>query len=71
MQLVIAPLGSLAVAVVFGLGHLLGGLLELVLELDQRGQPRLGDFDQCLPGSKSISCRNKLTRMPGRTNSRP
>ena len=50
MELVIAARGPLAVGLVFGLGHLLRGLLELVLELDQRGQPRLDDFDQRLAG---------------------
>ena len=50
VELVIAALGPLAVGVVFGLGHLLGGLFELVLELDHRGEARLGDFDQRLLG---------------------
>ena len=50
MQLVVAPLGPLAVGRVFRLGHLLGGLLELVLQVDQRGEPRLDDLDQRLAG---------------------
>ena len=50
VELVVAALGALAVGVVFGLGHLLGGFFELVLEVDQRGQARLGDFDQRLLG---------------------
>ena len=47
-ELVVPPLGALAIVVVFGLCHLLGGLFELVLEVDQRGQPGLGDLDQSL-----------------------
>ena len=71
VDLVIAALGSLAVEVVFGLGHLLGGFFELALEVDQRGEARLGDFDQVCSGSKSISWRKKLSRIPGRTKSLP
>ena len=39
VELVVTPLGPLAVRRVFRLGHLLRGLLELVLQLDQRGEP--------------------------------
>ena len=46
VQLIVTPLGALAVRRVFGLGHLLGGLLELVLQVDQRGEPRLDDLHQ-------------------------
>ena len=50
VELVVAPGGALAVGLVFGLGHLLGGFLELVLQVDQRGQARLGDVHQRLVG---------------------
>ncbi len=50
VKLVVAPPGPLAVGRVFRLGHLLGGLLELVLQLDQRGEPRLDDLHQRFAG---------------------
>ena len=50
VQLVVAPLGPLAVGCVFRLGHLLRGLLELVLQLDQRGEPRLDHLHQRFAG---------------------
>ena len=53
VQLVVPPRGPLAVGVVLGLGHLLRGLLELVLEVDQRGQPRLDDVHQRLVRARS------------------
>ncbi len=42
---VVADRGPLAVGIVLRLGHLLGGLLELVLEFHQRRQARLDDVD--------------------------
>ncbi len=50
VELVVAPLGALAIGFVFGLGELLGGFFELVLEVDERGQARFGDLDQRLLG---------------------
>ena len=65
VQVVVSPSGPLAVGVVLGLGHLLGGLLELVLQLHQDASPDLTTSIMVSPGSKSGSCRNRLTRMPG------
>ena len=48
VQRVVAARGPLAVGVVLGLGHLLRGLLQLVLKVDQRGHARLDDVDQRL-----------------------
>ena len=45
VQRVVALGGPLAVGVILGLGHLLRGLLQLVLEVDQRRQARLDDVD--------------------------
>ncbi len=50
MELVVPAAGPLAVVVVLGLGHLLRGLLELALEVDERRQPRPGHVDQRLVG---------------------
>ena len=50
MQFVIAPPGPLAVVCIDGFGHFLGGLLELGLQLEERGDPRFGDFDQRFTG---------------------
>ena len=71
VELVVAPLGSLAVGRVFGLGHLLSGFFELVLESISEARPDLATSIKVSPGSKSISWRSRLTRIPGRTNSQP
>ena len=72
VELVIAALGPLSVGIVFGLGHLLGSFFELVLELDQRGEARPGDFDRASARARSrFPAASKLTRIPGRTKSRP
>ncbi len=47
---VISARGPFAIVLVLRLGHLLGGLLQLVLEVEQRGQPLLDDVDQRLAG---------------------
>ena len=39
VDLVVTLLGALLVVVVLGFGELLGGFLELVLEVQERGQP--------------------------------
>ena len=52
VERVVAARGPLAVVVVLGLGHLLRGLLQLVLEVDQGGQARLDDVDHRLPGGE-------------------
>ena len=46
VKVVVSSLGPLAVGRVFGLGDLLGGFLELVLQIDQRRESRLHDLDQ-------------------------
>ena len=68
VQLVVAAGGAVAVGVVLGLGHLLRGLFQLALEVDERGEPRPGDGHQA-SGRRANSgcCRSRLTRMPGRT----
>ncbi len=48
VELVVAPGGPVAVVVVLGLGHLLGGLFHLLLDVEQRGQARSGDRHQRL-----------------------
>ena len=53
VELVVAAGGTLAVGVVLGLGHLLRGLLQLALEVDQRGQARPGDVHQGLRRARS------------------
>ena len=50
VQLVIPAAGAIAVALVFGLGHLLGRFLELALEVQERGQARPGHVHQRLVG---------------------
>ena len=50
VELVVPPPGPFAVRRVFGLGHLGGGFLELVLQIDQRREPRLDDLHQRLAG---------------------
>src|SRR5262245_56053355 len=50
MELVIPALGALAVGLVFGLGHFVGGLFKLMLKIDQRRETRLRDFEQRLLG---------------------
>ena len=67
VELVVAARGPGAVGVVLGLGHLLGGLLQLALEVDERGEPRPATSISVWSGPKSGSCRSRLTRMPGRT----
>ena len=66
MQVVVAPLGPLAVGGVFGLGHLLGGLLELVLQLDQTTRaPTLTTSINVSPGSKSSLLPQQADADPG------
>ncbi len=48
VERVVAERGPLAVGLIVRLGHLLGGLFQLVLELDQRRQARLDDVDHRL-----------------------
>ena len=50
VERVVSARGPLAVVVVLRLGHLLRGLLQLVLEVHHRGQPRLDDVDHRLVG---------------------
>ena len=48
MELVVPAAGALAVGLVLGLGHLLGRLLELALEVHERRQARPGHVHQRL-----------------------
>ena len=50
VQLVVAAAGPVAVVLVLGLGHLLGRLLELALQVEERGQARPGHVHQRLVG---------------------
>ena len=52
MELGVAALCAFEVGVILCLGHFLGGFFKLVLEVQERGQSRLCDFDQGLFGTE-------------------